>query len=378
MAAYQVIAGVWRESGNCWKKKGGQCNTVPNKPKFKATLWSQPETLELAYKSISSSLNACSLPLWLKGETVGIIAMGASSHSAHTLTAALTLAGVRSINLTASDLKDAPDDFQPADHYVLVSESGRSPEIIESGRNLIKGRRISITAFPEEAICQVTDFPINLGGFPDSRVYVVGYNATLMAYSLLLGRTGLASVAGNVDNIPPLVRQALSDFKDTAKIIAEKLSGITSIDFVGHSYSYASAAESALVFREAVRLPATAFDTFQYLHGPMQSGKKGTGLFVFGDGREIPMLKTQIDAGVAVTLVTTASDAAIYKALGSPPDNLTIVRLPEGVRGFARAILEVVLIQLVACAAAEISGNIIENYIYRQSDTKLPEEVKLS
>lgn len=346
-----------------------------DKPKFKETLWAQPETLALAYASISSSLDSMALPLWRQGETVAAIAMGASSHSAHALIAALTLAGIRGINMTASDLVDAPVGFQPAEHYLIVSESGRSPEAVNAARTLTPGRRIGITAFPGASISEVIDFPIDLGGFPDSRVYVVGYNATLMAYSMILERVGLSSVAGAVAHVPALVRQALNEYKDVAATIAQKIQVIASIDCVGHGFSYASATESALVFREAVRLSATAFDTFQYLHGPMQSGKKGTGLLVFGDGREIPMIKTQVEAGVEVILVTAASQHAIKEVVNPIPENLTIVPIPESVTGFARAILEVVLIQLIADASAEISGNIIEDYIYRQMDTKLPELV---
>ncbi len=344
-----------------------------DKPKFKDTLWAQPETLAIAYQSILQSLNAVSLPQWQRGETVAAIAMGASSHSAHALTAALSLAGIRAINLTASDLVNAPTGFQPADHYVIVSESGRSPEAVNAARHFTTGRRIGITAFPAAAISESIDFAVDLGGFPDSRVYVVGYSATLMAYSLLLERVGLSSVASAVGKMPELVRQALADYQNVAITIAKKLQTITSIDCVGQGFSYASATESALVFREAVRLPATGFDTYQYLHGPMQSGKKSTGLLVFGDGRELPMIKTQEEAGVEVILVTAASEQAIAEVVGTGKENVTVVRIPSGVNGFARAILEVVLVQLIADASADISGNIIEDYIYRQTDTKLPD-----
>jgi fructoselysine-6-P-deglycase FrlB-like protein len=345
---------------------------MADKAKFRDTLWAQPETLDLAYRSVLSSLESVSLPLWKKGDTVAAIAMGASSHSAHALVHALMQAGMRGVNITASDLVDAPDGFQPADSFLLVSESGRSPEVVNAARKLTPGRRVGITAFPEASISAVVDYCINLGGFPDSRVYVTGYTATLMAYSLMLHHSGVVSAATPVvTNGGDLVRRALRDYEAVAATIAEKLQAVTNIDCVGHGFSYSSATESALIFREAVRLPASAFDTFQYLHGPMQSGKKGTALLVFGDGRELPMIQSQVEAGVEVILVTAASEWAIRQVIDSVPPNLSIVRVPDGVKGFGRAIVEIVLIQLIADASAVITGNVIEDYIYRQADTKL-------
>ena len=85
-------------------------------------------------------------------------------------------------------------------------------------------------------------------------------------------------------------------------------------------------------------------------------------MLVFGDGRELPMIKTQVEAGVEVILVTAASEQAIAEVVGTGKENVTVVRIPSGVNGFARAILEVVLVQLIADASADISGNIIEDY----------------
>ena len=114
------------------------------KTPFVDAMRAQPEHLELARTTVGRSLDAAVLAPWRPGETVGIVAMGASSHSGHALVAVLAGAGVRAVNLVASELFFGAPGFQPADHYVLVSESGRSPEPIAAGRSLTDGRRIHL------------------------------------------------------------------------------------------------------------------------------------------------------------------------------------------------------------------------------------------
>ncbi|GAB3124042.1 SIS domain-containing protein [Glaciibacter psychrotolerans] len=335
---------------------------------FTTALWDQPHTLAQAAVSIRASLDAAQLAPWLPGQTVAIISMGASSHSANALVTALTECGVRAVNLTASDLFDAPKGFEPGDHYVIVSESGRSPEPIDVARQLAVGNRIGITNFPGAAISEVIDSAIGLGGFPDSPVYTVGYNATLMAYSALLRAVGHSAAAIDEAAVPSMVADALAGYGQSAGDLALHFAGVGSVDCVGRGYSYTSAAQSALVLREALRIPTAAYETFQYLHGPMEAGKAGTGLVVFGDGRELPMIASQVAAGVKVLLVTAADDAAL-SAIAH--ENLKIVRLPDGVERFSRAIAEIVVVQLFAEAAAAERGLTIEDFLYSQNDTKI-------
>lgn len=335
---------------------------------FTTAVWDQPHTLAHAAASIRASLDATQLAPWLPGETVAILSMGASSHSANALVTALTACGVRSVNITASELFDAPDGFEPGDHYVIVSESGRSPEPIEVARQLAAGNRIGITNFPDAAISEVIDSVIGLGGFPDSPVYTAGYNATLMAYSALLRAVGHPAAAVDEAAVPSMVADALAEYGQLAGELAAHFADVASVDCVGSGYSYTSAAQSALIFREALRLPTAAYETYQYLHGPMESGKAGTGLVVFGDGRELPMIASQVAAGVKVFLVT-AADSAALEALEH--ENLMVVRLPDGVERFTRAIAEIVVIQVVAEAAAAARGLTIEDFLYSQDDTKI-------
>lgn len=332
-------------------------------------LHDQPANLELARQTISRALAEAPVVPWKPGETVAIVAMGASSHSAHALAFALSAAGVRASVLTASDVELFAAAGQPADHYVLVSESGRSPEPIAAAERFTVGRRIGITNVADSPLSNVVDVVVPLGGFDDSGVYTIGYTSTLLAYSLLMRSAGLAP-EGDPEAVPRLVEAALSDFDPLARAFADGLADAEAVDFVGRGMSLAAASEGALVFREALALPTAAFDTYQYLHGPMEGLRAGSGLVVFGDERELTMVDSVLDAGVKVCLVTARGKEELARG---DHDGLTVVTLPSEARGFARSIVEVLIPQLVAEHRAEAIGRVPgRTFHFHQDDTKLP------
>jgi glutamine---fructose-6-phosphate transaminase (isomerizing) len=333
----------------------------------------QPENLAIALESLTQALAGLGDLEFLPGETVGVIAMGASTNSAHALVTALTMAGIRGVNITASDLELAVDGFQPADHYVIVSESGRSPEPIQAARALTPGTRIGITNVPNAPIAEVLDHVLPLGGFGDSPVYTIGYTATLLAYDLLV-RAACPATKGLEGNdpaqIPKVVQDALAAYRDVSRQVGHWLENTTAIDFVGRGYSFASAAEGALVFREAARVPTAAFETYQYLHGPMESLNPQNALIVFGDSRELTMVDSALSTGAKTILITAADKTDIDRL---KHENLHVLQLPAGISGFTRAIVETVIIQLIAENYADNAGLTIEEFLLHQGDTKLDE-----
>lgn len=341
---------------------------MPPKISFDQAMRSQPEHLDAAYRSVRGDLDAAELAPWQPGETVAVVAMGASSHSGNALVAVLAEAGVRAVNIVASDLELASPGYQPADHYVIVTESGRSPEPIAAARALTPGRRIGITNAPDAQVADVLDVVLGLGGFDDSPVYTVGYTATLLAYALLLDRVAVRPAGPDLALTPQIVRTTLDRYDQIAATIGRIAAEASSIDTVGRGTSFASAAEAALLFREGLRVPSAGYETYQYLHGPIESAGNGTLLLLFGDGRELTVPDSVLDAGVRVVLVTTAPEQTIPSA-GHP--NLTVVPLDPALDGFVRPIVEIVIAQLVLAHASEHKPFPIEEFIYEQHDTKL-------
>ncbi|RWZ67797.1 hypothetical protein ELQ92_00530 [Labedella populi] len=340
---------------------------MQNRETFSTTVWKQPELLRTAVESIRDSVADASIAPWKPGETVAVVSMGASSHSANALVWALTAQGVRGINVTASDLFDAPEGFTPGDHIVIVTESGRSPEPIDVARRFPEGRRIAITNYPEAEVGEVADAIVSLGGIIDSPVYTAGYIGTLAAYSALLRAAGVPGASIDESTVPDLVADMLERFRPEAEALAEFFDGVQSVDFAGLGVSFTSAAQGALVFREALRLPTAGYETYQYLHGPMEPGRTGTGLVLFGDGRGLGVVASQAEAGVKVLVVSAGNDEEVREL---DHENVRVLRLPEGSTGFERVIAETIAIHIVTEAIAKRRGITIEEFLYSQPDTK--------
>ena len=337
---------------------------------FIEAMRSQPEQLALAYATLVRDLDAATLTEWRQGQTVGIVAMGASNNSGHALVAVLAAAGFRAVNLVASELLLAAPGYQPADHYIIVSESGRSPEPIDAARGLTAGRRIGISNFPDGPIAEVLDVALGLGELFDSGIYTVGYTATLMAYALLLDRVGLVPVAEDVARIPAIVGDALIALDAVATSVGQAVAQASSIDVIGRGTSFSSACELALMIREGLRIPSCHYETFEYLHGPMESVTSNTVVVAFGDDRELTVPDQLIAAGVPIVLVTAATESEV-PAAGNP--GLTIVPIDPALSQFVRPIVETVFAQLVLAHAIEQLPFRLEDFRFEDLGTKLDE-----
>jgi glucosamine--fructose-6-phosphate aminotransferase (isomerizing) len=341
-----------------------------DKTDFVSALGAQADNLRVSLQQVTDALDGSDLPPWERGETVAVVAMGASTHSGEALVAVLAAEGVRAVNVTASDLDLAAPGFQPGDHYLIVSESGRSPEPIRAAESFTAGRRVAITNDPGAPLASAVDVVLPLGGWPDSRVYTSGFTATLLAYSALVRHQRPSSTVTDPAAIPDLVAATLSGLEDQADRAAQLLEKVQAVDVVARGVSHASATEGALVLREGARIHAAAYDTYQYIHGPMEPLAAGSGLVVFGDERELPMVDMVLDRGVKVVLLTRAEAQAIPRPAH---ENLLVVPLGAECEGLGRAVVETVFVQMLTLRHTQRSGTDIDEFLFDQPDTKLQE-----
>jgi glucosamine--fructose-6-phosphate aminotransferase (isomerizing) len=341
---------------------------VVDKTDFVSALDAQADNLRVTADVVAKAIASAELEPWREGETVAVIAMGASSHSGEALTAALSQVGLRGVNVTASDLELAAPGFQPGDHYLVVSESGQSPEPIRAAEGFTPGRRVGITNDPEAPLSSAVDVILPLGGWPDSRVYTSGFTGTLLAYAALIRHQRPGAEVTDPATIPDVVASTLDGYGDYADRAATLLEKVQSVDFVARGVSRAAATEGALVVREGARLHAAAYDTYQYIHGPMEPLTAGSAVVVFGDQRELPMVDMVLDRGVKVVLLTRAEGSDIPR-----PDheNLLVVPVRTDLTGIARAVLEIVFVQMLTLRLAERAGIDINEFLFEQPDTKL-------
>jgi fructoselysine-6-P-deglycase FrlB-like protein len=289
---------------------------------------------------------------WLPGETVAVVGMGASTHAGTVFVEALRQAGVRAVNLDASAVADLPENFEPAENYVILSESGRSPEPLAAALRLSRAapkRRLIVTNGPDSPITAVEGTVIPLGGFVDSGVYTIGYTCTLAVLAVVARACGVD--LGDPADLPGAARQALDVFAAPAAKFARGLMGRRSLDIAGRGISYGGAEAAALLFREAASIPSAAFETFQYLHGPMESCSDQTAVLLFGDGGLEDGLTRQLAAGGALTQVVEAGFAS----------------------GLGVAVAEAIFTQLVALELSRITSKRIGAWRFPRPDTKLPQ-----
>ncbi|MEA5054638.1 MAG: hypothetical protein VB093_14465 [Propionicimonas sp.] len=329
---------------------------MENRIDFGDALASQPRWLERADSLAALALAAHPLPAWAPGETVAVIGMGAATNAGTAFVEGLRQAGVRAVNLDASAASGYPVD-RLADHVVLISESGRSPEPIAVAQTLPAGRRVVITNDPGAPLAQYGDVVIPLGGFTDSGVYTIGYTTTLVALARLARTAGVD--LGDPAGFAGVATQALAAAAPHAASLAERLDGFSSLDIVGQGTSYGSAVAVALLVREAAGLASAPYETYQYLHGPMEGVRPPLGVLVFGDGRERALTTQLAQAGVDVIRFVADTSGADARHLG------------RSTTGLATTVAEVVFTQVIVAELARRRSMRIGNWRFPQPDTKL-------
>jgi fructoselysine-6-P-deglycase FrlB-like protein len=316
----------------------------------------QPETLRASIAAARTSLAASTLPQWEPGQVLATVAMGASTFAAEVLVHEARLRGRTVLNWPASEW---PQVSPAADLFVAVSESGRSPEPIEALRRC-EGHRIAITNVPGSPICEVVETVVSLGDVTDAGVYVSGYTGTLAALALLGEALGLDGIADGLDAVPDLVAEQLPVIEAAvdAYLASHWADALPeAIDCVGAGSSIAAAGETALMFREASKLPGSVFQTDQYLHGPAEVAAPNRLVVVFGGGRAGDLVATLRESGLPVLQIGTGTGDIALPETG-----------PAGT-----AILEVLVGQVLSGRLAARGGFTPGVFRFEFSGTKLPE-----
>lgn len=324
------------------------------------TFTAQPERLAVSGERVRAQLTELDAAPF-RGKALGLIGMGASTHAGHVLTTAAGRHGIRASNIDAS-LISTGEVANPADAFIVTSESGESSETLQAAERVRPAPALAVTNVPDSPLTAITGRHVDLCCGIDSAVYTVGYTATVQAFALLSQWLGVSGSDNDVGDLPGRAAEVLESTQRTGVEIGADLLHSRSVDVIGHGVHYAAAAETALMLREAGRIPATAYDTYQYLHGPMEWIDRTGVCILFGCGREISLAQYVADAG-AKTLLVTSSNVA-------PGPGVQRIRLPE-VSEAATSVLEILPMQHAVGGLAQAQGIAIEGFRYRQEDTKV-------
>lgn len=324
---------------------------------FRTGIEAQAENLEQAAVAVRGRLSDVDLDPLREG-TIVFSGIGASWHALLPAVRMLRAAGRRAFAVPAPELALAQG---LADAYVLVSQSGASTELLALLERLGGAPVYAVSAHAEGPLAQRATVWLPLGPRPDTAVSTLSYTATLQTLGMLCeeilrerGRTDWRAVAEHLD-------ASVQRDDAAAATLAESLAGVGTIDAVGSAAALASAGETGLLVREALRLPACAEETRQYLHGPLEAVDERFGCILFGGDRELELARALVSFGATVCAV---SDRA-----SEPPGIPHVFRLPP-VSELAAPILQIIPIQLTVAHAARARGLEVQELRRQQHDTK--------
>ena len=151
-----------------------------------------------------------------------------------------------------------------------VSQSGKSPDIVEMARMARAGGALSIamTNHPESPLAQVADHTLNLHAGPEISVAATKtfVNSAVAGIWLLAEWAENDALLAAVHDLPDKLESAvLSDWPEARAA----LEGRNSVFCLGRGPAYAIANEAALKFKETCQIHAESYSSAEVLHGPV-------------------------------------------------------------------------------------------------------------
>jgi glutamine---fructose-6-phosphate transaminase (isomerizing) len=150
--------------------------------------------------------------------------------------------------------------------YVAVSQSGGSPDLVES---MVMAREcgattVTVTNNGDSELAKAAEFAIDLQAGPELAVAATKtYTAELLGLYLLLGGD-----AGAAQSLPEAAEKTLAG-SGAVHAAAARYRFASRLVTTGRGYSYPAACEGALKLMETSYLSAHAYSTADLLHGPV-------------------------------------------------------------------------------------------------------------
>ena len=338
----------------------------------------QGKNLRTSRAAVTDRLHSLDLAPW-RNRRLAITGMGASTNAITAALPAYWSAGLTAFGWLGSELERA-GQAAGADAVIAVSQTGQSTEIFSALRHLPDGcPRLVVTDIEDSPIGRLADATIPLALLEDSKVRTLGYTGTVQA--LLLLRDALApgsAPATDWDQLADELDGLLPSATELAAGMLPALRGVTAFDVVGSGIHAGTAAQGALLLREVCKLPAASYETYQYLHGPIEAAAPGRALIAIGGAREAKLAESMAAIGATVLLITAAD---LPRATDGQP-TMTVFGLPPAAAApgdlaqprsgdLAQAVLAILPVQTIIGLLAEDLGCPDGEFWHHQDDTKV-------
>jgi len=260
--------------------------------KFLKEIEEQPGTLKetLNYYTEGNGKNSLFrvVNLWRSGQYEKIIftGMGSSYFISYAATCLLNPLNITSFAINAGELLHYQlSILNKTTLLVCISQSGESFEIVKILEKLPP--EVTVIAISNEEYSTLANnahgLLLSKAGkeeMTSTKTYISTYLATYILSLALSGKfnkTSIAEIEASIEIVIDLLKNKNQWLTDAVKTIAH----VPFVQLVGRGCVFATAQQSALMFMEATRNPASALLGGEFRHGPMEMIKKGSRVVIF-------------------------------------------------------------------------------------------------
>lgn len=243
---------------------------------MRAEIAEQPDRwLDLIHTQKGAIDDAAAILKVKQPELIVMIARGSSDHAArYAQYVAQQMLGIPvQLSTPASVTVHGAELRYPPAVALAISQSGESPDLIETARSCQRGGvgLITYTNNPESTLARLGDVQVDLiAGVEHSVAATKTYTAELLALLLTIARAvgrSWASLTSEVEKAAEVAR-TLVQSGDTEGLV-EDLARTRRTLIVGRGYSMSSAQESAIKLMETSAIAASGWSASDATHGPL-------------------------------------------------------------------------------------------------------------
>lgn len=238
----------------------------------------QPEALRNFSSEVVFSEEASKIKgLNIENRRLIFTGMGSSLYAGYIASDALFKKNILSQSSNVEVLMESPEVVKSKDSlFVIVSQSGSSPEVIELVNAIPdKKRIIAVTNYPKSPLFCSGGYTLSLSAGVEYCTSSKSFTNTIAAMRLLVELLSksddsvLERLKCRFEDAAEVIESIISDDKRIDAIV-NFFSNLAGIACVGSGSSYTSASHLELVMEEACKVYATRYSVKQFIHGPIE------------------------------------------------------------------------------------------------------------
>ena len=283
-------------------------------------------------------------------QRIVLTGMGGSFAALHPLWQMLAQAGHSPLMVETSELiYSAPALLQPDTLLIIVSQSGRSAEIVRVLDMANGATVLAITNTAGSPLAQRAQCALVTQAGEESNVSCKTYVCALAALALCgaaLGQGDWAAVHAQLAQCIGFIDFYVSQVDGISNLMAERVTS-NSLVLCGRGSSLAAAMCGGLIIKEAAKFHSEGMGSAAFRHGPLELATTGLCVFVLEGTPDVASLNTR--------LVRDVNTAGGHGYLIGPNADDAAFRLPQ-MPAVAMTIIEILPAQMLSVGIARLKG----------------------